>query len=171
MPPKKHAKHHHHPEHEAAKHLRRSYEHLGRVEALGDLAGDTTSGSASQLLQLARKLLNADSPRDAADALRAAEHVCFATLASNAKAVAKIDEELLSALDDEFDKLAARAEEHWESREDRDPVVMNLFPKLLQDSRVAYDKRKYRQALELVRAAEALAHVDALVDSRHRLST
>jgi len=175
MPPKKHVpakkhtpakKHAKHPEREAGKDVRRAYEHLGRVEGLAQLSGKLLTEALPTLVSLARKNLEAGNGKQAADALRAAEHLSFANLAANSDSDAKIEKRLLAEIAKEFDKLTERAHEHWDGPDEREPAVALLFASSLEGARAAFDQHKYRQALELARAAEALAHVDTVVDTR-----
>lgn len=159
---KKHAKDHG-PGHDSGKDMRRAYEHLGRVEGLGKLTAEALPASVPVLLQLARKNLGLGHAKQAADALRAAEHFCFASLASNGKADVKVDGALLHAVQKEFDKLTERAEDHWGEEEEREPAVTELYTQSLAAARTAFEKRRYRQALELARAAESLSHLDTVV--------
>jgi hypothetical protein len=169
--PKKHAKKHakghghDHGPHEdnSGKDMRRAYEHLGRVEGLGALAAEKLPPSVPVLMQLAHKNLTLGHARQAADALRAAEHLSFAKLASNAKAETKVDKTLMSAVQKEFDKLTERASDHWEEEEEREPSVTELYLQSRHAAQTAFSKRRYRQALELARAAEALSHLDTVI--------
>ena len=166
MPPIKHAAKHaakqakkHTPEQEGRKDLRRAYEHLGRVEAIRNLAGDASPDSVRTLVELAKQYLQSELPKEGADLLRAAEHFSFASLPSNAKADTHVDPKLMEAVQEEFDKLSTKAEEHWAEHEGRSAELTRLFEQTSEQAKAAFDKRKYRQALELARGAEALAHV------------
>ena len=167
MPPVKHAAKHtakhaknHAPEHDDAKDLRRAYEHLGRVEAIRQLAEDASPSSVHILAQLAEKYLEANLVKQGADLLRAAEHFSFAALAQNSKPEKHADPKLLEAVREEFDKLCSRAEDHWAEHKDRSPALLELFEDAFARCKTAFDERRYRQALELARGAEALAHIN-----------
>jgi len=166
VPPVKHAAKHaakhakkHTPEQEGKKDLRRAYEHLGRVEAILSLAGDASPSSVHTLVQLAKRYLEGGLSKEGADLLRAAEHFSFASLPSNAKADTHADPKLMETVQEEFDKLSSRAEEHWAEHEDRSSELTGLFKEACEESKAAFEKRMYRQALEWARGAEALAHV------------
>jgi len=147
-------------------HLRRAYESLGRIDILeGALTGSSFS-NVSSLLELAQQKLVADQPEDAADLLRAAEHLCFAALApQTAGSAPQIPAELIAAVTAEFDNLACSAEAHWsESDSGSDShtalphgPVAAIYTSALEDARQAFTCGAYRPALQLARAAEDLA--------------
>jgi hypothetical protein len=148
---------HHHP----ARDLRRAYEHLGRVDILeGALAG-THFRYVSALAGLAQQQLGSGYARNAADLLRAAEHICFAALAPEDRpgTVSLISAELKAAIAEELNHLTQRAEEHWSDAEDEQPhpTVATIYAAALEQARLAFASGAYRPALELARAAEALA--------------
>ncbi len=160
MPPTKHAAKHakkHTPEQGNAKDLRRAYEHLGRVEAMQSLAG--AAPSSVQRLQLAKSYLDGGLAKQGADLLRAAEHFSFAALPSHSKPNARINATLLNSVEDEWHKLASKAEHHWAEHDDRSPILTQMFETAFAEAKAAFEEKKYRQALELARGAEALAHV------------
>jgi hypothetical protein len=154
------------PQHLPSHDLRRAYEHLGRVDILeGALAG-THFVQVSALATLAQQQLAAGHARGAADLLRAAEHICFAALAPEDRpgAVAMVSPELKSAIAAELNRLTSHAEERWtESESDEDQAhetIAAIFGAALDLAAAAFARGAYRPALELARAAEALAHVD-----------
>ncbi len=150
----------------AQHHLRRAYESLGRIDILeGALAGPSYD-NVSALLELARQKMAADQPEDAADLLRAAEHLCFAALAPHTAGVApQFPAELIAAVTAEFESITRSAEVNWsESDIDSDlhfalqhgPVAA-IYATTLEDARRAFARDAYRPALQLARAAEDLA--------------
>jgi len=160
MPPKKAAKKsakHHDDQHHHSKDLRRAYEHLGRVEILRQ----TLSGAGDEiavLVKLAQEEVANDAPKNAADLLRAAEHLSFAAILNRGAGEAEPFPDLAVAIRGELGRLAAKAEEHWEA-ESADPKVEKIYRDSLKKAGIARDQGAYRQALELARGAEALAHV------------
>jgi len=147
----------HHPVND----LRRAYEHLGRIEIVeGALAGSPFV-DVTALTSLAQQQLGDGCSRNAADLLRAAEHVCFAALAPNRAAEPLISRDLRRALTIEFEGLMRRAEEQWEADEGpvKRQVIEELFVRALDQARNAFDRGAYRPALEFARAAEALSQV------------
>src|SRR6185437_16477587 len=104
--------------------LRRAYEHLGRVDILeGALAG-VHFVQVSALATLAQQQLAVGHARDAAELLRAAEHICFAALAPEDRpgAVQIVSTELKAAISAELNQLTRRAEVRWhdsQSEEDQ----------------------------------------------------
>lgn len=156
----------------AAHDLRRAYEHLGRVDILeGALAG-THFRFVSALADLAQQRLAQGHERDAADLLRAAEHICFAALApvDRPTAVPLVSIELRAAIADEVNHLLRRSQEHWIKADDEapHPTIASIYTAAVDQARVAFSSAAYRPALELARAAEALAHI--AVRSGGRLS-
>jgi hypothetical protein len=155
-PPRKAAQHH----------LRRAYESLGRIDILeASLAGSSYT-NVSTLLEFAQQKLAADQPEDAAELLRAAEHLCFAALAPQTVGSApQFPAELIAAVTAEFDNITHCAEVNWsESDPDSDPhtallhgPVAAIYTTTLEDAHQAFAGGAYRPALQLARAAEALA--------------
>ena len=140
--------------------LRRVYEHLGRIEILeGALAGSPFVDVAS-LANLAQQQLASDHPRNAADLLRAAEHLCFAALAPAHVTDSLMNPELKQAVTLEFENLMKEAEVQWQGEEpSARRVIEDLFIRALDQARRAFTRGAFRPALELARAAEALSHV------------
>ncbi len=160
MPPKKAAKKsakHHDDEHHHAKDLRRAYEHLGRVEILRQLLNGSGDDVAT-LVDLAQREIANGEAKNAADLLRAAEHLGFAGILNRGAGEAEPFLGLAIALRGELGRLAAKAEEHWEA-ESAHPKVEKIYRDSLMKAGIARDQGAYRQALELARGAEALAHV------------
>jgi hypothetical protein len=162
MPPKKAAKKsakHNDPKHDSAKDLRRAYEHLGRVDIPQRALQPKEADDVMALVTLAKRKLESGSSKDAADLLRAAEHFSFAARAHDTAESEEISEDLANVLSEEFAHLTMKAEEHWEHEDERHEPVIALYKSALKHSQKAFQRRSYRQAMELVRGAEALAHV------------
>ena len=163
-PPKKAAKKaaakHADPKHHETKDLRRAYEHLGRVEILQRASGQNDK-DVTTLAALAQKELKAGHAKDAADLLRAAEHLSFAALGATASKATGLSPKLEEGIKNEFEHLCDKAEEHWEHEDeaDRHREVVSLYRSSLDAAKKAHQHGSYRQALELARGAEALAHV------------
>jgi hypothetical protein len=141
----------------------RAYEHFGRIDILeGGLAGSRFV-DVNVLANLAQQQLDSGNAENAANLLRAAEHLSFAALApsDSARLTSHIPGELKQAVADELDRLTRRAEELWsESKETASrALIANIFATALSEARLAFDRGAYRPALQLARAAEALAHV------------
>ena len=150
-PGKKHATRH--DSKPAGKHLRRAYEHLGRVEALQTL---TQSDNITTLVRLAQTGIDHDVARPAADLLRAAEHLSFAAVAAQSKSSGSLSAELEEAVRREFRKLLENAEDHELAI---GTTLDRLLRQAVEDARAAFESGSFRQALELARAAEALASI------------
>ncbi len=149
----------HHPSHD----LRRAYEHLGRVDILeGALAG-VHYRHVSALAKLAEQQLSVGHERDAADLLRAAEHICFAALAPEERSgtVPLVSTELKAAVAAELIHLTRRAEEQWSGAVEGEPheTIATIYVAALDQAHLNFNSGAYRPALELARAAEALARV------------
>ena len=160
-PPKKAAKkaaakHAHHDD--AGKDLLRAYEHLGRVRVLHSLLEKAATKDISDLTKLAEQELASGHMKDAADLLRAAEHLSFGALNSS-KAEKNVDANLVVAITKEFGHKLDRAEEHWSDGDNHHDTVGEIYSKTTERAQKAFDSTAYRQALELARGAEALAHV------------
>ena len=135
----------------AGKHLRRAFEHLGRVEALQTL---TQSEAITTLVRLAQTSVDRTDARPAADLLRAAEHLSFAAVAAESKSSSTLSADLEEAVRREFRKLLERAEDHELAI---GTTLDRLLRQSVEDARKAFEDGSFRQALELARAAEALA--------------
>jgi hypothetical protein len=147
----------HHPGYE----LRCAYEHLGRIEILeGALAGSPFVDVAA-LASLAQQQLGSGYSRNAADLLRAAEHMCFAALAPSQVTDSLVAPDLKGAITTEFETLMRSAEEHWEDEDHpvNRGVILDFFTRALEQARRAFTRGAFRPALEFARAAEALSHV------------
>jgi len=137
---------------------RRAYESLGRIEILeGALAGSPFVDVAA-LANLAQQQLGADNPRNAADLLRCAEHLCFAALAPAHVTDSLMNPELKRAITVEFETLMRRAEEQWQEEEPANRhVIEDLYARALDQARRAFTRGAFRPALEFARAGEALS--------------
>jgi hypothetical protein len=148
------------PKHRESKDLRRAYEHLGRIESLQRMLPETEMADAGALVALAQRQLNEGEAANAADLLRAAEHLSFAALAAGNANQAEVSNGVQQAIAEEFDHLAGKAEEHWSGAASRHAEVASLYKRSLKAAKAAFDRAAYRQALEGMRAAEALSHVE-----------
>jgi hypothetical protein len=141
--------------------LRRAYEHLGRIEILEGALVGSPYVDVSSLANLAEQQLASGHAKNAADLLRAAEHLSFAALAPHESSVAspRVSAELKAAIAGEIDHLQQRAEDHWAEAEDDGRILEELYSRTIEQARAAFARGVYRPALELARAAEALAQV------------
>ena len=154
------------PKHKEAKDLRRAYEHLGRIESLQRVVPGTTQADLAALVSLAQQQFKEGYANNAAELLRAAEHLSFAALAAGYEKQPGISRPVEDSLDGEYHHLAEKAAEHWSHTPQRHSVVASLYKSSLKSSRRALESSAYREAMELVRAAEALAHVQQYGPSR-----
>jgi hypothetical protein len=187
MPPeKKTGKKHagpHKPGHDDTKNIRRAYEHLGRVESLRRVLPESAADPVHVLAAFARDELSSGRYGNAADSLRASEHISFAALATEDNGAAPISKALLKAVDEDLDRLAAKAtkgspvkgeKRHAPSPEKKADKKLDkagaprpelptelvaILEQCLQHAVEARGRGELRRALELVRAAEALAHI------------
>lgn len=150
------AKHAHHDD--AGKDMRRAYEHLGRVGVLHSLLEKGFTKDIADLTMLAEQELASGHMKDAADLLRAAEHLSFGALNSS-KAEKNVDPKLVDAITKEFGHKLDTAEEHWSDQGEHHEQVGGIYSQTAQRAQKAFDGGAYRRALELARGAEALAHV------------
>jgi hypothetical protein len=144
-----------------AEELRRAYEDLGRIEILeGALAGSPFV-DVTALANLAQQQLADRRPHNAADLLRAAEHLCFAALAPMQVTDSLMNAELKKAITIEFEGLMRQAEEQWQEQEEATNrrVIEDLFTHALDQARRAFNRGAFRPSLEFARAAEALSHI------------
>jgi hypothetical protein len=148
------------PKHKEAKDLRRAYEHLGRIESLQRAGFATAETDVATLVSLAQQQLKDGHANNAADLLRAAEHLSFASLAAEHTKQTKVSGLVKDVLEEEYHHLTDKAAEHWGSTKQRHTAVASLYKRSLQSSEQALKRGAYREALELVRAAESLAHVE-----------
>ena len=170
MPPKKSDKHReekHRPEkHREEKHpksgdLRRAFEHLGRVHLLQPSIEPAHTAEIDGLLALARRELAERHEKNAAELLRAAEHLCFAAIAGEPAEGAKLSTELIAAVREEVDHLASQAAKHRKDEPTETSEVSKICETAKQRAAEALRAGACHRALELSRAVEALAHVKA----------
>ncbi len=147
------------PKHKQLKDVRRAFEHLGRIESLQSSLKTDTHTDVSSLVLLSQEELNARDAKNAADLLRAAEHLSFAALAAGHLKQSKLSTTVLDGIEEEYEHLTRKALEHWGHSDDRHTVVATLYKRSFQEARRAFSSSNFRQALELIRAAEALSHV------------
>lgn len=149
------------PKHDESKDFRRAQEHKGRVEVLRSVLGKHTA-PVDVLTELAEAELSNAHYKDAADLFRAAEHLSFGILATS-KAAHTTHAALAQSMKAEFQHKLEKADEHWEQSE----ALGNLYQQTLAEAHKALTESAYPRALELVRAAEAMAHVH-VHDGHHR---
>ena len=155
---KKAAKHVHHGDHDP-KDLLHAYEHLGRIEILHGSLDKQAVKDIATLTMLAEQQLAGKRMKDAADLLRAAEHLSFGALNSS-KAEKRIDPQLEEAIDKEFHHKLEKAEEHWAEKSYHHPAIEEIYTSVTERAEKAFENGAYRRALEFARGAEALAHVN-----------
>jgi hypothetical protein len=138
----------------------RTYEQFGRIAILeGGLAG-LPFVDVNVLANLAQQQLDSGYTENAANLLRAAEHLSFAALAPT-HFTPHIPAELKAAAAGELDRLTALAQQRWSESEDavNREIIESIFESAILEARVAFDRCAYRRSLQLARAAEALSHV------------
>lgn len=147
-------------EDKSGKDLRRAYEHTSRVEILRRLLPPGATDPIATLVACACRELDASKEREAADLLRASEHLSFAALALPAAENAPLTPELKAAIDRQFAEIGRRADDRWEEEVERPEVLAEIYRHTRLAAARAYEEGAWHQALEFVRAAEALAQVD-----------
>lgn len=141
--------------HEGSKDLRRAYEHLGRIEAIEPSLPESVRSQIAALTGLSQRSLNAGDARSSAELLRACEHIAFGSLAPAGKE--PVSPALREAIERHYEKLR---EEAIDAHEEHDPSsVRDAFEWAFSMADNAYAKGSFRRALEMIRAAAALAHV------------
>ena len=150
MSPKKAAKHPDKKHHEA-KDLRRAYEHMGLVEILQQISQPLFADEVNVLGTMAQQALQSGHPKEAAELLRSAEHLSFASLAGENAKSGRLAEDLEKAIMDEFEHLTGNAEEHWEHGGDRHKAITAIYKNSLKKANQAMKQREYHRALELAR--------------------
>ena len=166
MPPKKSAKKaakkaagHHHDKHHQAKDLRRAYEHMARVTVLRHSSKSSATDAVAEITALAQGAMKDGHTKDAADLLRASEHLSFAILAGEVSGIVRVSAKLKESITEQFDELTRRADEHWEEEEEHSSILTGIYQSVRNSATKTFKTRAYHQALEFARAAEALAHV------------
>lgn len=152
------------PGHRLGQDTRRCYEHFGRVSTLMRLVPEKEN--VARLVALAQELLRLGSAKEAAEALRAAEHLSFGILAAGGRAD-RVSDALLEALRSEYSDLLERAKERAEEHELSGPAarLLSVMRKLAVQ---AFKAERYRAASELARGAEALTHIHTEITGRLR---
>jgi hypothetical protein len=140
-----------------------TFEQFGRIDSLeGGLSG-LPFVNVSLLADLAQQQLDSGHPGNASALLRAAEHLCFAALApkNSAQLTANIPRKLKAAVTAEMNRLTNSAQQLWAATANtvNRAVIEALYAAALADARLAFECGAYRPALQLARAAEALARV------------
>ncbi len=141
---------------------RRCYEHFGRVSTLLRLLPEKET--VSRLVALGQELLRVGSTKEAADALRAAEHLSFGSLALQRRAD-QVSDLLLEALQTEYKDLLERAKQRAQDHELTGPAA-RLFSTMRKMAVEAFKAERYRAASELARGAEALTHIHTEITVR-----
>lgn len=142
----------------------RTYEHLGRVRILIPLLPQDEADTVKTLGNLSETALRAGAARDAADLLRAAEHYSFGALAAVDRSESEVSATLKRQIDLEYNHLRERAELR---AEDLPSAIAPLYKAFAGLARKVLRAGGYRAALELIRGAEALTHVEGHVPSLH----
>ena len=143
-----------------SKDLRRSYEHLGRVQVLNRSLDADAASPVHLLVNHAEVALQVGDARQAADLLRAAEHLGFGALASAAEPESSLSPDLLAAVQDEYEHLREKAADHGEAQEAPKPVRA-IYRHMVKGAAAAFKTKRFRAALELARGAEALTHIES----------
>lgn len=168
MPPKKAAKHaakkaaKKHvpgaaPEH-ALKDTLRTYEHLGRVQALLPMLDGDATEAVSSLGLLSETALQMGASRDAADLLRAAEHYCFGALAAIEAPDNSVSPALKGRIQLQYRHLRESAELH---EGEIAAAVQTAYSEMSSLAARALKAGRYRSGLEMARGAEALTRVES----------
>ena len=168
MPPKKAAKHA--PKKAAKKQASkpesdksltetlRAYEHLGRVRVLVPFLAPEAAETVSVLGDMSQASLRLDAACDAADLLRAAEHYCFATLATKDPTGSAVSTDLRRRIQMECDHLRERSDTRTSVLA---PTIHLIYQEMCDLAARALGAGSYRAALEMARGAEALSHVNS----------
>ena len=149
----------HHEGHHHAKDLRRAFEHLGRVEIVRQALTTSMAPMVQSLTSLAEERLQAGQTKDAAELLRASEHLAFALLAGSKTGHGTLSAQLEKAVSEHYDELLERAEDHW-SDNGESSTLAGVYHSALLGAAKALKAGSHHEALEYMRAAEAIAHVE-----------
>jgi hypothetical protein len=141
------------------KDLRRAFEHMSRVQHLRGSISRAQAKSIDILVALAHQELIAGGEENAADLLRATEHLGFAFIGTDAS-VGSLSPALLEAIAEQYQHLGDKATEHWDKRSEPSQDLSRIYASARKAAGEAFAENLYHQALEYQRAAEALAHVD-----------
>ncbi len=150
---------HDHDKHHQAKDLRRAYEHMGRVAVLRQSSKSSATDAVAELTALAQGAIKDGHTKDAADLLRASEHLSFAVFAGEVSPIVRVSAELKESITEQFDELTRRADEHWGKEKEHSSILTEIYQSGRNSAINTFKTRAYHQALEFARAAEALAHV------------
>lgn len=148
--------------------LLRAYEHLGRVMVLVDRLNEEQVQAVHLLTAHAEERLHAGKSSDGAELLRAAEHLGFGFLALTVEPDTDVTEDLLEQVEERFEHLRERAAERGEDQ-DAPRKVLAVSKMATREAKAAKKAGRYRAALELIRAADALAQVEEFGDIKKRL--
>ena len=159
MPPKKVAKK---AAKKTAKHpndaLRRAYEHLQRLHLLQPQLEAATLEQVEILSRAAQSAMAAEDAKSAADLLRAAEHLAFGSLASEAPDDS-VSQALAETAGREYEHLMERGAAQWAERDGSAARhVAATYKAMLASAKAAFKARAFHRSLEFARGAEALAH-------------
>jgi hypothetical protein len=155
----------HKHDHEVEKDLRRAYEHLGRLDALEANLPKLVVAEIHTLTEMARMSLLTGDTKSSAELLRGCEHLAFGAMASNI--AESVGEALQDAIVAQYERLLEKAADRWDEHDEKPgKEITAVYEKTLQAAETAYNKGAYRKALELVRAAEAMTHVELAVASK-----
>lgn len=144
-------------ENPALKDRRRAHEHLGRVEALRPIVEKPAAKDIKTLTELAHQEIEAGHMKDAADLLRAAEHLSFGSI--HPPKDEGLDPELVAELTKEFKGKLEKADEHWSKDDEHLEGLEEVFEHAKDRAQKDFQAGAYRKGLELARATEALGHV------------
>jgi hypothetical protein len=143
----------------AADGARRAYEHLHRLQILHKQLSSETRAQLDVLSGLAQTAFVQEQPKSAADLLRAGEHLAFGSLARSAED-RDVSEALQQQMQDEYDHLVARANEHWEEQQpSAGRELKAIYKFMLAEAKTAWKARAYHRSLEFARGSAALAQV------------
>ncbi len=135
---------------------RRVCEHAARVAILEPLIR-VRSQEVRLLVSLAENHIQAEQPREAAELLRAAEHLCFSNLAADNRRKA-FASELAMEVADELHRRLDKAEERWNEAAEHPPELAALYEAVRQGALGLFEANAYAAALESARAVDAIAH-------------
>jgi hypothetical protein len=142
--------------------LRRAYEHLGRIEILEAALAGPSFRDVTTLTAMAQQKLAAAESRDSADLLRAAEHLAFAALAPRPAQPISLSKDLRAAITADFEDLMHGAQDRRRTAQAIRSVLGTLYSRIISEAHSAFAAAAYRPALELARAAEAIARVNGV---------
>jgi hypothetical protein len=118
---------HHRDKHHQANDLRRAYELMGRVAVPRQSSKSPPTDAVAELTALAQPAIEDGHTEDAADLLRASEHLSFAVLAGEVSGIVRVSAELKESITDQFDELTRRADEHWREAEEHSSILTWIY--------------------------------------------